>query len=75
MEKVIEETFSYEIQHLKNFLLNRPILSIRKLEQEATIPSGTIRHFLKGRRSFPEKYLDQVEVVLFKYGYSNLRNE
>lgn len=66
---------NYYQMHIKNFLLSREALSISKLEEIAGIKKDTLRHFLKGRRNLPVKYINDIEEVLIKYGYKPLNNE
>lgn len=67
--------FTYAQQHLKAFLNDRTAIRKSDIEDICDIPSGTLRHFLKGRRSLPEKYFDSLKEELHKYGYVALNSE
>ena len=54
---------------IKDFLINHPGISVRWLEQQVSIPIGTIR--IKGNKPIPEKYIEPLISVLKGYGYKN----
>ncbi|NKI28175.1 hypothetical protein HCG49_16595 [Arenibacter sp. 6A1] len=59
----------YKYIPLRNWLLERDALSIRKLEVNCGIPKDTLRHFLSERRDFPEKHYRSLLKELVKYGF------
>ncbi len=63
------ETLNYEQQHIRDWLLNKPLINIRKLEDIAKVPRATIRHFINERRSLPFTHMDKVVDVIRGYGY------
>lgn len=70
-----ENVMDYNQHHLKNFIKNRPALSVSVIEKNCKIPIGTLRHFLKARRNLPLKHFELIENELLKYGYTPLKNE
>lgn len=63
------ETLNYEQQHIRDWLLKKPLINIRKLEDIAKVPRATIRHFINERRSLPFAHMDKVVDVIREYGY------
>lgn len=63
------ETLNYEQQHIRNWINSKPILNIRKLEDVATVPQGTIKHFINERRSLPQIHMNNIVNVIRDYGY------
>ncbi|WP_157943809.1 MULTISPECIES: hypothetical protein [Arenibacter] len=59
----------YKFVPLRNWLLEREALSIRKLEDNCEMPRDTLRHFLNERRNFPEKHYESLLKELAKYGF------
>jgi hypothetical protein len=59
----------YKYTTLRNWLLERDALSIRKLEDNCEMPRDTLRHFLNERRNFPEKHYGPLLEELVKYGF------
>ena len=51
------------------FLEDRPCLNIKCLEIECNVPFTTITLAMRKTRDLPEKYLDNIALVLKKYGY------
>jgi len=62
----------YRQNHLRAWLLEHDLISIGALEDRAEIPRDTLRHFKKERVAVPEKHMDNLEKVLFDYGYRTL---
>ena len=54
---------------IKDFLINHPGISVRWLEQQVSIPIGTIR--IRGNKPIPDKYIQPLIKVLSDYGYTN----
>jgi len=63
------ETLDYEQHHIRDWLLKKPLINIRKLEDFAKIPRATVRHFINDRRSLPSTHMDKVVDVIREYGY------
>lgn len=66
---------NYNQQHLRQFLLSRPAISISFIENLCKLPKDTLRHFLKDRRNIPLKFFGTVEKNLLDYGYTSLESE
>lgn len=62
----------YRQLHMMGFLKERPAISWGTIENTCKIPTGTLRHFMKGRRNLPDKYFGDLKDELFKYGYTAL---
>lgn len=73
--ETVEGLINYNQQHLRNFLLARPAISIAHIENVCGVPNGTLRHFIKKRRSIPLNHFDVVENELTNYGYLPLESE
>lgn len=54
---------------MKNWLKQRPCLSIRCLEREAGLPTKTLSHWLNGRRELTEHHKSKLIPVLKHYGF------
>ncbi|WP_143150529.1 hypothetical protein [Arenibacter nanhaiticus] len=65
----IYDIMDYKYIPLRDWLLERDALSIRKLEDNCGIPKDTLRHFLNERRNFPEKHYRSLLKELVKYGF------
>ncbi len=65
----------YDKQHLRAWLLERPLIKIEALEEQSGCPQATIRHFLKERRNISANHLESVEKILSLYGFIPLGNE
>lgn len=65
---------NYEELHLINWLNDRKCLKIDCIEQSSGVPSGTLRHFLKERRSIPKKHYHKICETLYDYGFKNLED-
>jgi hypothetical protein len=59
----------YNLQHLRNFFLDRSALDVANVENECKLPKDTLRHFIKERRGLAVKHIEKVEGYLLKYGY------
>ncbi len=66
---------NYNQHHIRNWLIGRPLISIRALEDVSGCPRGTIRHFLKERRNISESYLESIGEKLSDYGFVPLGEE
>ena len=55
---------------IKKFFDDRPALNILKIEEEAGLGQNTLGHFLKGRRGFPMKRIQDLIDVITKYGFT-----
>lgn len=56
---------------MKQWLKDRPCLSLRCLEKEAGLPVKTLSHFLNDRRELNKKHLEKLVPILTKYGFKN----
>lgn len=65
----------YQKQHLRDWLLERPLIKIEALELKAGCPQATIRHFLKERRNISANHLETISKVLSIYGFISLGDE
>lgn len=59
----------YEQKHLLDWLKERPLIGITRLERASDCPKDVLRHFLKARRSLPSDRFVAVERALRPYGY------
>ena len=66
---------NYSEQHLRAWLLDRPLIKIEALEHQADCPKATIRHFLKDRRSISANHLESIVKILSIYGFIPLGDE
>lgn len=57
------------MSEIKAFLIDHPGISVRWLEQQVSVPLGTIR--ITGVKPIPEKYVQPIIDVLLRYGYMN----
>lgn len=55
------------VDRVKEFLRDRPIINISKLEEVLDIPKGTIRPF--DDKPLPRKHIEHIEWYLEAYGY------
>lgn len=62
----------YDQDHLRKWLLEHDLISVSALEDRAEIPRDTLRHFKKDRIAIPGKHIQNLEKVLFGYGYRSL---
>jgi len=69
------ESLNYEQQHIRNWLVAKTIINIRKLEDVSKVPRGTIKHFINERRSLPESHMDKIIDVIRGYGYVPMNQE
>ena len=69
------EPLDYRQNHIRSFLKEHPAIGITQIEGICKLPKDTMRHFMKNRRSLPEKYLETVEVELSNYGFTPLNEE
>ena len=60
---------TYDLHHLRDWLLEHPLLSRHAIEKAANMSRGTLEHFIKERRGLPEKYHKSLVSVLNDYGY------
>jgi hypothetical protein len=51
------------------FLKERPLISVKGLEQTLSLPDSTIRQAMTGSREIPFKYLHKIIVHLIDYGF------
>ena len=65
----------YKLHHLRNWLIDRPLLSIQAIEKACNMPIMTLDHFIKERRNLPSKHYDKLVEILYKYGYQELNAE
>jgi len=65
----------YQKQHLRDWLIKRPLIKVEALEEKAGCSKGTIRHFLKDRRNISANHLDAITEILSLYGYTSLGDE
>lgn len=65
----------YEQQYMLNWLKERPLINISKLEELSGCPKDTVRHFLKERRTLSGKQLKAVQEVLYFYGFVDMNSE
>lgn len=65
----------YQKQHLRAWLIERPLIKIEALEEQAGCSKGTIRHFLKDRRNISANHLVSIGEALSIYGYTPLGDE
>jgi len=56
---------------MKDWLKERPCLSLRCLEREAGLPTKTLSHYLQGRRELNEQHLQKLTPVLERYGWES----
>ena len=56
---------------MKEFIINRPCLSLRCLEREAGIPAKTLSHYINGRRELTKAHKRSLLPILEFYGYIN----
>lgn len=54
---------------IKEWLTNRPSLSLRGLENEANLPAKTLSHYVNGRRKLSAEHIEKLMPVLSKYGF------
>ena len=64
-----KQIMTYDLHHLRDWLLEHPLLSRHAIEKEAKMSRGTLEHFIKERRGLPEKYHKSLVSVLSNYGY------
>lgn len=69
------EALDYEQQHIRNWLADKTVFNIRKLEDACKVPRGTIKHFINARRSIPANHKDKVLTVIREYGYVPMNQE
>ena len=69
------EALDYEQQHIRNWLADKTVFNIRKLEDACKVPRGTIKHFINARRSIPETHLDKIVNVIREYGFKPMSQE
>jgi|TARA_R110002167_G_scaffold88_5_gene620 putative heme iron utilization protein len=65
----------YQKQHLRAWLMERPLIKVEALEEQAGCSKGTIRHLLKDRRNISANHLDSIGEILSIYGYIPLVDE
>jgi len=53
------------------FLKDRPLISVKGLEQTLSIPDSTIRRAMVGLRNIPKKHYESICNELKKYGFSD----
>jgi len=51
------------------FLKDREAINIKKIEEESSLPKGTLAHFIAGTRGIAKKRLPKLIIVLEKYGF------
>lgn len=66
---------NYEQQHILNWLKERPLINISKLEELSGCPKDTVRNFMKERRQLSVKHLKAIQEVLYLYGFVNINSE
>ena len=54
---------------MKEWLKERPCLSLRCLEKAAGIPTKTLSHYVNGRRKLNAEHIEKLKPVLIKYGF------
>ena len=54
---------------IKEWLTERPCLSLRCLETEADLPTKTLSHYVNGRRKLSAEHIEKLMPVLSKYGF------
>lgn len=54
---------------MKEWLKERPCLSLRCLERESGLPVKTLDHFVSGRRELNEQHKKKLKPVLERYGW------
>ncbi|HZJ19891.1 MAG TPA: hypothetical protein VFD35_06005 [Pricia sp.] len=59
----------YKQHGLRAWLIAHDLISVSALEDKAGIPRDTLRHFKKDRMAVPQKHIENLEKVLFDYGY------
>jgi hypothetical protein len=52
-----------------NFLVSRPLISVRGLEKLCNIPDSTIRQAIAGKKKIPDKHLRLIQKEIIMYGY------
>lgn len=61
----------YNSFDMKDWLKERPCLSLRCLEREAGLPAKTLSHYMQGRRELNEQHLQKLKPVLERYGWES----
>ncbi len=69
------EPLDYKQNHMRDFLLTHPAISVTLIEMLSKVPTGTVRHFKKNRREIPSKHVESVEIALSEYGFIPLNDE
>jgi len=54
---------------MKEWLIERPCISLRCLEKEANLPTKTLSHYVNGRRKLSAEHIEKLTPVLSKYGF------
>ena len=65
----------YGQNHLRDWLKERPCLSIGCIERTCNMTKGTLRHFINERRGVPEKFIAPLIKELSRYGYVPMDEE
>lgn len=65
----------YKIHHLRDWLENRPLISIHGLEKKAKLGKDTVYHFVKKRRGLPNKHYETLAQILYSYGFTEMDSE
>ncbi len=59
-----------DLEHIRKWiLLNEDVLKINRIEVKASIPKGSLHHFLKGRRGLNERHIDNLITIISNLGY------
>ncbi|WP_136469016.1 hypothetical protein [Flagellimonas onchidii] len=66
---------NYQQFYLREWLISHPLLSLSGIEKQASIPKGTLRHFIKHRMGLPAKHLENLIAVISDYGYTQVNDE
>ena len=54
---------------IKEFLINHPAISVRWVEQQVSIPIGSLR--VRSDKPIPNKYVQPIIDILMYYGWKN----
>ena len=65
----------YVQSHLRQWLLEHPLINISGLEKSAQVPKDTLRQFIKERQNLPKKHIGSIEEIIIAYGYIPLEQE
>jgi hypothetical protein len=60
---------NYNANELRNFILSRELIDVRKLAEASGVPKLRLMNFLDNSQDLSEKQIKDLENILLDYGY------